>query len=1401
MKTNLLPQGTTQLRNANPSRLAQQLLLTSLLLAGSDLAVLADCAAPPDGLVGWWRAEGDAANTQGINHGTLHGQTSYGTGIVGQCFAFDGSGDGVMVGTAASYQYQNFTLEAWIKRSSATQVNANPAADACIISRGGEGYGLGIDPTGRPFLTQLDLSAVYGPAVLTNTAWHHLAVTKSGSTVIFYVDGVASAPQTYAVTFGFANGIAIGSRGDNLASCFLGSIDEPSIYGRPLAATEVLSIYNAGASGKCYTATAPQITVQPADQTVALGDSASFAVTASGTSPLNYQWTFAGTNLSGATGTQLPLPSVADAQAGDYAVVVANTSGSVTSRTAVLTVVPTPPCTPSPAGLLGWWRAEGNAWNAVEATQGALQGQTTYAAGRVGRCFVLDGSGDGVVIGSAADYQLQDFTIEAWVKRSSATQVSAYAAGDGMIISRGGTGYGFGIGASGRPFLTKVDVSNVAGPVLLTDTTWHHLAVTKSNSTVTFYLDGAAALTTNYVVTFAFPNGVAIGARGDNLASCLLGSIDEPGIYNRPLADSEVQAIYAAGRSGKCFIGVPPQIATQPADQTAVAGDLVSFSVAATGSGPLSYQWTFEGSNLAGATGTQLQFFPVSLAQAGHYAAVVTNAFGSVTSATAMLTVSAPPPCITPPAGLVGWWRADGTTADFVSGGSGTFAGQAAYAPGKVGTGFVFDGVTDGVRVGRPAGLQLQNFTFEAWVKRASTAQVTGVASQDAVFLSYGSGGYGFGLDRFGRPMLTQLGTSAALGPSLITNTAWHHMAVTKTGPTVTFSVDGVTYPPMAIYVNGASYPVTNFPVVFTFNTDLGIGARGDNLGNSFLGSVDEPSIYARPLTTNEIADIYLAGAGGKCPVPALPLAVITPVSQTVVQGATATFTATATGTGPFGYQWAWNGTNLAGATTTSLTLTNVQASQAGNYSVTVTNPAGTVVSAPATLVVTLPPATVRIVATTAMAGVPVTVPVEIIANGNENALQFSLNFDTALLTYSGVDIGPNFADATLFVNTSQTPSGKLGIILALPTDATMIPGTQPVVVVNFNTAIGNSAVSSTISFGDAPTVRQLVDVQARTLSATYSQATVTLSPSILEGDVNPRPDGDSSVTVADWVTLGRYAARLDYPTNASEFQRADCAPRSIFGDGSIKVTDWVQAGRYAGGADPLTIVGGPVEELPPGPARRAPKDDSDRRLLLGQGAWYAGQTGVVPIVLQAQGNESALGFSVSFDPAVFAFVSAVKGTSSSAATLYVNTAQAGSGKVGIALALSSGSFPAGGREMVRVNLRALSAAPAGQLAVAFADSPVPREISDPLARSLLADYVPGTVTIQPPPALRILSSGSQVTLAWPVAATNFIVKVSASPDPANWTDAPGSPIILNGEQTLTLPATDQTRFYRLVGP
>jgi len=82
-----------------------------------------------------------------------------------------------------------------------------------------------------------------------------------------------------------------------------------------------------------------------------------------------------------------------------------------------------------------------------------------------------------------------------------------------------------------------------------------------------------------------------------------------------------------------------PIITTQPQNQTVQTGSNVTFSVVASGLPSPSYQWRFNGQNVTGQTAANLSLTNVQFANAGSYSVVVTNAYGSVTSSVAQLTV------------------------------------------------------------------------------------------------------------------------------------------------------------------------------------------------------------------------------------------------------------------------------------------------------------------------------------------------------------------------------------------------------------------------------------------------------------------------------------------------------------------------------------------------------------------------------------------------------------------------------------------------------------------------------------------------------------------------------------------------------------------------------------------
>src|SRR5467141_1859052 len=87
----------------------------------------------------------------------------------------------------------------------------------------------------------------------------------------------------------------------------------------------------------------PSITTQPTNQTVVVGQTATFFVTISGASPLSYQWKKNGTAISGATSPSYTTPSETTSDSGaQFTVAVSNSAGNLTSSAATLTVNPAP---------------------------------------------------------------------------------------------------------------------------------------------------------------------------------------------------------------------------------------------------------------------------------------------------------------------------------------------------------------------------------------------------------------------------------------------------------------------------------------------------------------------------------------------------------------------------------------------------------------------------------------------------------------------------------------------------------------------------------------------------------------------------------------------------------------------------------------------------------------------------------------------------------------------------------------------------------------------------------------------------------------------------------------------------------------------------------------------------
>jgi hypothetical protein len=418
----------------------------------------------------------------------------------------------------------------------------------------------------------------------------------------------------------------------------------------------------------------PVILTHPADTIAIAGHSASFSVAAAGTPPLSYEWQFNGTDIAGATNSLLMLYNVQWTNSGNYAVTVSNQYGSVLSSNAWLTVIPPPACVEPVSGLISWWPAEGNALDRMGTNDGTLAGNTAYGPGLVGQCFAFDGDGDAIALGSRPSLQVQNITIEMWIKRANAS-LSSQSGGKAYLFAYGSGGYGFGLFDNGALFLEQYNCCyGTAGTV--SDTNWHHVAlvrwVSPPNTYDTIYVDGIAKGGSAGLGGSPYTNA-AIGARADTLANSFYGSIDEPAVYNRVLSSGEIQAICGAGAHGKCGLPEPPYILVPPTNQMALVGGSASFSVAADGRPrPLSYQWTFDGLDIAGATNTSLALTNVKFSQRGNYGVIVTNIHGFATSS-ATLTVLVTNPPVFDSVGVL----SDGTVHGTITGYAGPVAVEA----------------------------------------------------------------------------------------------------------------------------------------------------------------------------------------------------------------------------------------------------------------------------------------------------------------------------------------------------------------------------------------------------------------------------------------------------------------------------------------------------------------------------------------------------------------------------------------------------------------------------------------------------------------------------------------------------------------------------------------------------
>ncbi len=361
-----------------------------------------------------------------------------------------------------------------------------------------------------------------------------------------------------------------------------------------------------GGGGDTPAPVPPTIATQPQSAVVNQGQSATFTVSANGTAPLTYQWRRGGAAVAGGTGAALTLSSAQPGDAGSYDVVVSNSAGTATSSAATLAVNLPPAITVQP------------------------QGQVVLAPAAA--TFSVTASGTAPLA-----YQ--------W-KRNGADIAGATAS----AFSTAATG------AADDGALYSVSVSNIAGTVASASATLTvHVAAAVTAQPQAQAVIAPAAATFSVAAAGTAPlsyqwrrNGSAIaGATGPSYTTPATSGADSGALFSVQVGNA-----YGSDTSGNAALTVnlPPAISTQPANQAVVAPATATFSVLASGTAPLSYQWRKNGVDIAGAVAAAYSTPATSTADHGSvFSVVVSSPYGSLTSSNATLSVTAAPvaPAIT----------------------------------------------------------------------------------------------------------------------------------------------------------------------------------------------------------------------------------------------------------------------------------------------------------------------------------------------------------------------------------------------------------------------------------------------------------------------------------------------------------------------------------------------------------------------------------------------------------------------------------------------------------------------------------------------------------------------------------------------------------------------------------
>jgi len=215
----------------------------------------------------------------------------------------------------------------------------------------------------------------------------------------------------------------------------------------------------------------------------------------------------------------------------------------------------------------------------------------------------------------------------------------------------------------------------VTGTAQVPLNTWTYITVVRNGPAISFYINGNLDATLGAAADAnPFRSGINTlrigGQNRGGIARVLNGTIDEVRLYKQALTPTQIQSEMNTPINNAA---VRPSITTQPQSQSIAAGLTATFSVTATGTAPLAYQWQKNGVAISGASSPSYTTPATTASDSGtQFTVVVSNSLGSVTSSAATLNVGTTvvaPSITTQP---ISQTLTAGQTATFQVGASGT---------------------------------------------------------------------------------------------------------------------------------------------------------------------------------------------------------------------------------------------------------------------------------------------------------------------------------------------------------------------------------------------------------------------------------------------------------------------------------------------------------------------------------------------------------------------------------------------------------------------------------------------------------------------------------------------------------------------------------------------------------